>query len=203
VLRGPHGRELEQCQTPCSFINLFPAQYSLEIRKDGYRPVQTALQVKFGAVVEQKISLEATAMGLLVSTKPPGADVFIDGAKQSGQTPVSLPLAPGEYNIVLRKEGFEPYAGHVQVKGDVQTQLEVELTAKAMRVAWVMARSEPPGASILVDGVATGQSTPARVQMTAGMHAVTLLLPGREPVTRRIAVDEGQTVQVSEAMQGK
>ena len=201
VLRGPHGRELEQCQTPCSFINLFPAQYSLEIRKDGYRPVQTALQVKFGAMVEQKISLEATAMGLFVNTKPDGADVFINGAKQSGETPVSLPLAAGDYNLVLRKDGFEPYVGHVQVKSDVQTQLDVELTAKSVHVAWVMARSEPPGASVLVDGVATGQSTPARVQMTAGMHAVTLLLPGREPVTRRVVVDEGQTVQVSEDMQ--
>ena len=140
------------------------------------------------------------AMGLLVNTTPAGAEVYIDGAKQSGETPVTLPLAPGDYNILIRKEGFEAYAGHIQVKSNSQTPLSVELTAKSEHVAWVTVQSEPVGAIILVDGAATGQITPARVQMTAGMHTVTLQHPGYAPLTRRVLVDEGQTVRVLEAM---
>ena len=64
--------------------------------------MQTALQIKAGDVSDQKISLESLAKGLFVSSRPPGADVFINGAKQAGQTPVTLPLAPGQYNLVLR-----------------------------------------------------------------------------------------------------
>ena len=200
VLRGPRGRALMQCQTPCSFNNLFPSAYGLEVKKEGYKPVTTALQVKSADVLEQRIPLESTALGLFVNTKPQGAEVYINGAKQSGQTPVTLPLAQGEFSIMIRKEGYEPYAGHVQVKDNIQTQLEVELTQRTIHVAWVMVRTQPRGAEILVDGNTTGQVTPARVQMTSGMHAITLQLPGFSPVTRKVAVDEGQAVQVFETL---
>jgi serine/threonine-protein kinase len=203
VLRGPRGRALIQCQTPCSFNNLFPAAYGLEVKKDGYKPVTTALQVKSGDVLEQRILLESTALGLFVNTKPQGAEVYINGAKQSGQTPVTLPLAQGEYTILIRKEGFEPYAGHVQVKENIQTQLEVELIQHTVHVAWVMVRTQPRGAEIFVDGNSTGRFTPARVQMTSGMHTISLQLPGFSPAIRKVAVDEGQTVQVFEVMKLK
>ncbi|HYA97822.1 MAG TPA: serine/threonine-protein kinase, partial [Methylomirabilota bacterium] len=90
VLRGPAGRELNSCDTPCSFNNLTPKRYSLDVHKDGYRPVQTALEVRAGEVVDQKIPLESLLMGLRVTSRPPGADVFIDGAKQAGQTPMTV-----------------------------------------------------------------------------------------------------------------
>src|SRR5712692_5728468 len=45
VLRGPAGHILNKCETPCSFNNLNPARYSLEVQKEGYQSVQTALQV--------------------------------------------------------------------------------------------------------------------------------------------------------------
>src|SRR4029077_20470224 len=93
VLRGPAGHVLNKCETPCSFNNLNPARYSLEVQKDGYQSVQTALQVKSSDVQDQKIKLESPAKVILAPSQPRGADVFINGAKQSGQTPLTLPLA--------------------------------------------------------------------------------------------------------------
>ncbi|MGC1620240.1 MAG: serine/threonine-protein kinase, partial [Candidatus Acidiferrum sp.] len=115
ILRGSSGRVVSQCQTPCSFNDLDPAQYSLEVEKAGYQPMQTALQVKAGSVIDQKASLESLSQGLYLTSRPAGADVFINGAKQSGQTPLTLPLAPGNYNLVVRLPGYEAYAGKVQV----------------------------------------------------------------------------------------
>src|SRR5262249_24410837 len=128
VLRGPAGRQLRECQTPCSFNNLAPKQYGLEVTKDGYQSLQPALQGKAGSVSDQKLALESLAKGLLVTSQPSGADIFINGAKQSGQTPVTLPLAPGQYNLVLRLQGYEASSGTVQVKDNVQTQLAAKLT---------------------------------------------------------------------------
>ena len=179
VLRGPAGRVVNQCQTPCSFNELGPAEYSLEVEKAGYQPMQTALQVKAGSVVDQKVTLESLAKGLLLTSKPAGADVFINGAKQSGQTPVTLPLAPGSYNLVLRMPGYDAYAGSVQVKDNIQTQLDVPLKEKSnVKVAWAEVETTPKGAEILVDGQTTGQTTPARVQVPAGVHTVTVRLNG-------------------------
>jgi serine/threonine-protein kinase len=198
VLRGPAGRVVNQCQTPCSFNELAPAQYSLAVQKEGYQPMQTALQVKAGSVVDQKVTLESLAKGLLLTSRPAGADVFINGAKQSGQTPVTLPLAPGSYNLVLRMPGYDAYAGSVQVKDNIQTQLDVTLKEKStVKVAWAQVETSPKGAEIFVDGTTTGQTTPARVQVPAGLHTVTLRLAGYLQVRRTIQASEGGTVDIT------
>jgi serine/threonine-protein kinase len=204
VLRGTAGNVLNKCETPCSFNNLSPSRYSLEVQKDGYQSVQTALQVKSGDAQDQKIKLESLAKGIFISTQPPGADVFINGAKQSGQTPVTLPLAAGQYNLVLRLQGYQPYAGPIQVKDNIQTQLNVPLSPKsATRIAWAQVNSVPKGAEIILDGVSTGQFTPARVQVPTGMHTVTLRLNGFQQAKRTFQASEGGTVPIDEALHEK
>ena len=200
ILRGSAGRTVNQCQTPCSFNDLEPAQYSLEVQKEGYQPMQTALQVKAGSVIDQRATLESLAKGLYLTSRPAGAEVFINGAKQSGQTPVTLPLAPGQYNLVVRLPGYEAYAGKVQVKDNIQTQLNLELNA---RVAWAQVDTTPKGAEIFVDGTTTGQTTPARVQVPAGLHTLIVRLDGYQQVKRTVQASEGGTVSVHEALKPK
>jgi hypothetical protein len=204
VLHGPFGRVLNQCQTPCSFNNLPPARYSLEIKKDGYQPVQTALQVTAESVSDQKITLESLAKGLLVTSEPPGAEVFINGAKQSGPTPVTLPLAAGRYNLVLRLQGFEAYSEQVQVKDNAQTQVAAKLTERsASRVAWAEVESDPKGADIWVDGAPTGKSTPSRIELPTGIHTVLLKLEGFQAIKRTVQLSEGGTISLSESLKPK
>jgi serine/threonine protein kinase len=201
VLSGPAGHAVAKCQTPCSFNNLFPEQYGLEVTKNGYQPVQTALAIKAGEVKDQKIALDSLAKGIFISSQPPGADVFINGAKQSGQTPVTLPLSQGSYNLVLRLQGYEAYSESVQVKDNIQTQLNVTLTEhNSNHVAWAQVESDPNGAEIFVDGNPTGQTTPARVQVPAGTHRITLKLGGYQQARRMFQVTEGGSVLISEPL---
>ncbi|HKW65003.1 MAG TPA: serine/threonine-protein kinase [Candidatus Acidoferrum sp.] len=200
-LHGPAGKVLSQCETPCSFNNLKPQRYSLEVQKEGYQPLQTALQIKGDEAQDQKLKLEPLAKGIFITTQPPGADVFINGAKQSGQTPVVLPLAPGQYNLVLRLQGYEPYSGSIQVK-DIQTPLNVELTQRT-NVAWAQVNSNPKGAEIIVDGNSTGQFTPSRVQIPSGLHTITLKLDGYQAARRTVQASEGGTVPVNLTLQQK
>jgi galactitol-specific phosphotransferase system IIB component len=160
--------------------------------------MQTALQVKAGNVIDQKATLESIAKGLYLTSRPAGADVFINGAKQSGQTPVTLPLAPGSYNLVLRLPGYDAFAGSVQVKDNIQTQLDVYLIQKVLgKVAWAQVETMPKGAEIFVDGTSTGQTTPARIQVPTGVHTITVKLPGYLPARRAIQASEGGTVDVT------
>jgi len=204
VLHGPAGRVLNKCETPCSFNNLNPARYSLEVQKEGYQSVQTALQVKGGDVQDQKIKLESLAKGIYITSQPPGADVFINGAKQSGQTPLTLPLAAGQYNLVLRLQGYEAYAGNIQVQDNSQAQLNVALTEKsASRVAWAQVNSTPKGAEIIIDGNSTGQFTPSRVQLPTGIHNIVLRLNGYQQAKRTVQMSEGGTTTIDETLRQK
>jgi len=200
-LIGPDGRKLSECQTPCSFNNVDASEYSLQVRKDGYVPVQTAIQLYANETQDQKIHLEAVAKGLFVNSHPASADVFINGAKQPGQTPVTLPLAAGDYDIVIRLNGYEPYSGRVQIKDNAQTQLEPNLKEKnQVHVAWAQVKSFPEGAEIFVDGVPTGQSAPARVQIPSGTHIIALRLNGYQVAKRGVQASEGGTVNVTETL---
>jgi serine/threonine protein kinase len=201
---GPAGRAISSCQAPCTFNDLVPARYSLQVQKDGYLPVQTAVELKQHESLDQRIHLDALAKGLYVSSRPAGAEVFINGAKQSGQTPTTLPLASGQYDLVLRIPGYEAYAGHVQVKDNIQTTLDVELKEKTqVHVAWAQVDSTPSGAEIFVDGVPANQTTPGRVQIPMGSHIIAIRMAGYQVAKRGVQASEGGTVKVTEVLQRK
>jgi serine/threonine-protein kinase len=204
VLFGSEGRKLFECQTPCSFNNLDPSEYSLQIHKEGYVPVQTALQLYVNETQDQKLHLEAVSKGLFINSHPANADVFINGAKQPGQTPVTLPVSSGQYDVVIRLSGYEPYSSHVQVKENNQTRLEVELNERnKVHVAWAQVRSTPAGAEIFVDGEPTNQITPARVQIPSGSHIIALQLGGYQIAKHMVQASEGGTVGVTETLHPK
>jgi eukaryotic-like serine/threonine-protein kinase len=204
TLFGPAGRQLSDCQTPCSFNNLAPTRYSLQVTKDGYSPVQTALQLKSDQTLDQKLHLEAIARGLFVTSTPAGADIFINGAKQSGQTPATLPLAQGQYDLVLRLQGYQAYAGHVAVKDNQQTTINAQLQEKSqVHVAWAQVQSNPEGAEIFIDGAPTGEITPARVQIPTGPHIIALKLKNFQIAKRGVEASEGGTVLVKEELHSK
>ena len=143
--------------------------------------------------------------GLSDTRRPNGSFLFLDinGAKQAGQTPVALPLAPGQYNLVLRLPGYEPYSGDIHVT-EIQTQLNVSLTERsATRVAWAQVTSNPKGAEIILDGNSTGQFTPARVQIPSGIHTITLNLEGYQLIRRTVQASEGGTVPINETLRQK
>ena len=75
--------------------------------------------------VEKSKSPEAS---LFVNSEPAGATVFINGIKQSGQTPLTLSVSPGQYNLVLRLGGYIPYAGSVKVEEGALNQINAPLS---------------------------------------------------------------------------
>jgi len=126
----PRAAPLELVKHLAASTTSSPPAYSLQVQKEGYRQVQTAFELKTGDSQDQKILLEALTNGLFINSRPAGADIFINGDKQAGQTPATLPLAAGSYNLILRLEGHEPYAGQIQVKDNVQTALDLETQSR-------------------------------------------------------------------------
>ena len=144
----------------------------------------------------QPIQSQPIAPGLLVTSEPPGADVFLNGDKQPRQTPLSLPLKPGKYNIVVRLPGYEAYSGSVQVRDDGPAKVAATLHQKNGHVAWAQVESTPAGAEIWVDGIATDQRTPARVEISSGIHNIALKLDGYKASHNAIQASDGGTVSV-------
>lgn len=61
----------------------------------------------------------------------------------------------------------------------------------------LVVESNPPGATVLLNGEDTGHRTPATLEkVRAGTHTVTVRLDGLEPQTERVSVRRGQTTVV-------
>jgi hypothetical protein len=124
--------------------------------------------------------------------------------KQSAQTPATLFITPGHYDLVLRIPGYEPWVGDVQVKENSQATLNVELKELPQgHFAWADVSTTPEGAEILIDGTPTGRVSPARVQVSAGTHVIALRLSGFVVARRGVEASEGATVTLSETLQPK
>jgi len=197
---GSGSSSAHQCETQCTFSGLDPGDYNLQVQKAGYQPVQTALQVKSGDSLDQKVQLEPLAQGLFIASQPAGADVFINGDKQSGQTPLTVPLAPGKYNLVLRLSGYDAYVSQIEVRSDGQSKVNAELHQKSGHIAWAQINSFPEGAEIWLDGSDTGQHAPARVEVPSGIHNIVLKLDGFQPSRQVIQASEGGTIPVSKIL---
>jgi hypothetical protein len=98
-------------------------------------------------------------------------------------------------------QGYDPYVGSVQVKDNVQTQLNTRLNQRSNNhIAWAQVTSDPAGAEIFVDGTSTGSVTPARIQLPSGTHAVTLKLNGYLTAKRIVSATEGGTNTINESL---
>jgi hypothetical protein len=195
VLIGPDGKS-DQCRTPCRFEDLVPGRYALEVTKDGLRTEKRILQLARGAIKPVNISMQAGTARLEIVSRPPGADILINGQRQGRQTPATVSVAPGNYRIGVQKPGFALYEESLKINADELKKLNVSLAEQRKGNGWVDIRSVPPGADILIDGTNTGQKTPAKIELPSGQYTLMLYLAPRPAVRETITVQPGQTVQV-------
>ena len=113
-----------------------------------------------------------------VISDPPDANIALDGEQQIAKTPASLSLAPGTYRITVTKPGYEPYRQELEVSAGQAAHINTPLQPVPRGDGWVWARSVPKGAEISVDGNPTGQRTPARLDLPAGLHVISFALAG-------------------------
>jgi serine/threonine-protein kinase len=137
--------------------------------------------------------------GVYITSQPEKANILINGQRQDSATPATLTLAPGKYNIIVRKLNFAPYLSQIEVKQGETTQVNVTLTPRAQPegagFGFVNVTSTPPGAEIHVDGKATGQRAPAQIEMTAGQHTIALWSGGKVVYRRNVVVEANQVAQ--------
>ena len=112
------------------------------------------------------------AMGTLkVDSRPPGAEVFVDG-KSLGQTPLSVRLAAGSHRLEVGSRS-NPQVIPVTIAGGAEVQQYVEFPEVPDR-GELRVVSEPPGARVFVDGTPRGSAPITVTGLTPGEHSVAL-----------------------------
>jgi serine/threonine-protein kinase len=178
-----------------------------EVSRDGVRAIilwsllaivaaaATTSIVKFAPAEASSPKPAATATQpghVTLDTSPVGAEVTIDGEAR-GLTPLTLDLAPGHHEAILRRGPDERVASFDVVPGgDVVQRIEfgTPATTTAISIA-----TEPAGARVTVDGESRGPSPVVVAGLPAGRHRVTVK-SATASADRTVTTEPGTTTSV-------
>jgi serine/threonine-protein kinase len=212
-------KQSQQCNTPCRFEDLRPGRYELDVSKPGFRSEKRIVNVRAGNISTLEIVMQGLASELIITSRPVGADIYINGDRHPERTPTTIQLQPGSYTISARKQGYQSFSQTVQMRGEEVRRMEITLTqggestqapaqpAPAQPpppkapMGTLDVRSVPPNADILVNGTNTGRKTPYKLQLPPGNYRITVFLLGYQPIHQEITVEEGKTVEVRAPLQ--
>lgn len=134
---------------------------------------------------------------LLLSTEPSGAAAVVDGQPR-GMTPLTLALPAGPHLVEVRGTGSVKTVP-VTVTAGAETAHYIELPTPEVALGQLMVRSDPPGASVHVDGQVRGVTPLLVADLPPGEHVVTLEAgahTSRQPVTIEPGVQSSLVVSL-------
>ncbi len=123
-----------------------------------------------------------------VISSPGGATATLDGRPDTAcTTPCSLNALPGRHTVSITMPGYGIERRDVYVGN-----YPLEMQAVVLRPIGgsLMLTSDPPGASVMVDGKPTGQVTPAELRLKPGSYRVTIEKDGRQ-ATQTVEIRSG------------
>jgi eukaryotic-like serine/threonine-protein kinase len=133
---------------------------------------------------------------LALDSNPQGAQVQIDGKSDaSWVTPFSLTnVQPGQHSIIVSKAGYSTDSRTIEVMAGNRATASIRL---AQLMATLVVKSDPPGASIYIDGKDMGTKTPGQLSLDKGQHVVLVRMPGYIDETMNGQFTLGQTSSFS------
>ncbi len=107
-------------------------------------------------------------------TEPPGARVTVDdNGSLTCQTPCLLQLSGGRHAVTVQLAGYRPYPRVFNVPQDGDIFLRLSKASGTLSIT-----SNPPGATIEVDGTLQGKRTPAIFNLSPGTYHVKVARAG-------------------------
>ena len=166
--------------TPLDKIALPPGRATIEFHLENYQPMTAKRSWKAGASDTVTVELVPLPARISVITTPGGATVKVNGVTLEGQTPIEAALVPaGETQLVVELENHMPAVERRNLTANTDTRVEIQMKALD---AIVRFESEPPGATIIVNGEVLPMKCPAGPMPLPPQHArVEFQLAGHAP----------------------
>jgi hypothetical protein len=176
--------------------DLKPGEHVIEVRSPGYKNREERVTVNAGSSAILKLDLSPLAptdQGTLkVIASQTGASVVVDGAV-AGTSPQELKVGAGEHFVRVQLAGFKTYETKITVKAGETATVQADLKAAAqLRVI-----SNPPGATVLINGLQASGTTPLDLEVDAGTTVVRIELVGFDAEERTLQMEGGKSEVVS------
>jgi tRNA A-37 threonylcarbamoyl transferase component Bud32 len=145
------------------------------------KPAVTSVPVQTGGTVSSRLV-----------TIPPGATLVVDGRSDlTCTTPCGLTLPPGRHTLTATLAGHRSALKIFEVPRDSELYINLEATTGTL-----VLRSDPPGATIVIDGQTRPEHTPVTLTLPSGSHRVELSKEGFKTYTEELELKDATITNV-------
>jgi len=135
---------------------------------------------------------------VMFTSEPAGATATLDGDPGATcKTPCLMTVMPGHHSIAIAQSGYQPERREFTI---IDSPVEVARVTLRTLSGTLMISSDPPGASITLNGQATSKATPAQFNLPPGSYNVRLEKDGIQKSVS-IEVKNGETTYQKLALQ--
>jgi predicted Ser/Thr protein kinase len=209
--------------TPFTASHLAAGVHTIVFSKSGYLQQTKSIESVAGKSVDVSAQLAPAVSTIVVTSNPQGANVWVDGKDSGLTTPTQLTVEKGFHKVTVRKAGFKEMSMEDTVsEGQTMSFSPVLLSTNVQPEdgkspnplrrffgtdtipegkGLVHIRTNPEGATIVVDGKAAPKKTNARWPADPGIYSIVLQMSGYKPVHRNIKVQKGKVVNIDELLE--
>jgi serine/threonine-protein kinase len=157
--------------TPYRNDKIKPGSYNVKIFREGYQEVSRRITVRRGQTVPLHVALRAFGF-LTVDSEPGDADVFVNGRKVAATPFTNQSYLPGEYEILIKKTGYEDFSTLITIKPSQPTNISKSLR----RLRGTLRVLVRPYGTIYIDGVkkAENMNRLFSIDLQTGAHKITV-----------------------------
>jgi len=133
---------------------------------------------------------------IIVSSTPPDALVYLDGALKGTGSVTLQDVSPGYHSVRLTKTMYNDYGTDVRVVAGSPSYVNAVLTPISGS-GTIIASSNPVGANVFLDWMDKGFSPVTITNVSSGPHTVSFTKTGYTAASRTVTMTAGQTMQIT------
>ncbi len=184
--------------TPAIITDPSPGTHTIEVKMDGFKSWTESVDIESGKEFTITADLQMNAGSINVNSIPPEAMVHIDN-KEVGKAPVTISdLNPGKHLVTIILDEYEPWSESVEIRGNKENRLNAELKKIT---GSINIESNPPEATIYLDGEKIGITPDSLKSVTIGMHEIELKREGHAEWIKTIKVKKGKELVLNAVLQ--
>jgi hypothetical protein len=216
------GRTDASYVTPFALTNLQPGQHSITVSKSGYGSDTRSVNVISGNRATVVVHLAQLMATLVVSSDPPGANIYVDGRDMATKTPAQVSVDKGQHVVLVRKLGYIDETMNAQFVlgqtfnftptlrplGNVDNIKTVGKMSKLFGGKGVQAgqatvsiRTQPKGAQVAINQHIMDKNSPLDVALDPGNYVIDISMTGYASVHKVVTADKGGKIVVDETLQ--
>ncbi|MDE4908416.1 PEGA domain-containing protein [Methanogenium marinum] len=183
-------------QTNTFIQDVFPGIHYVRLELEGYRTWEQIFEVREGEITYVSHGMEPVVGGpFTVSTKPEGAQIYIDGDFFGISNTILYDLPEGQHRVLLVLYNYSDYAATVTINEGI-SQSVVHTFETIPTTGRITVASVPSNAEIYLNGEFEGTTRKTLQEVVPGTYDVVIKKNGYDDWTGRVDVAAGKISEV-------